>query len=151
MHPTPSEQLQAIRHLIKRAQADPELSPESDQLLADAARLLRRLERSWPKRMPFLVDDNQRALRLLIELRPDLGPLAAEISAAMERPPADGEEAAHDLNVELQGLLARAVHVLADDVDGDQKRARIAEHLHHRIAADPALNRHPAERPAIEP
>ncbi|MGB5760729.1 MAG: hypothetical protein WBM50_27695 [Acidimicrobiales bacterium] len=151
MHPTPSEQLQAIRHLIERAQADPELSEESDRLLGDAIRLLRRLERSWPKRMPFLVDDNQRAIRLLGELRPDLSPLAEEISAATERPPANGEEAADALNAQLQGLLARAVDVLADDPDGDRGRARISEHLRHRIAADPALNRHPVERPAIDP
>ena len=150
MHPTASEQLQAIRYLIERAQADPELSAESDQLLGDAMRLLRRLERSWTKRMPFLVDDNQRAIRLLDELRSDLAPLAEEISAATERPPADGEEAATDLNVQLQSLLARAVHVLADDLDGDRGRARIAEHLRHRIAADPALNRHPIERPVID-
>ena len=100
--------------------------------------------------MPFLVDDNQRAIRLLDELRSDLAPLAEEISAATERPPADGEEAANDLNVQLQSLLARAVHVLADDLDGDRGRARIAEHLRHRIAADPALNRHPIERPVID-
>ncbi|MDH3682964.1 MAG: hypothetical protein OEV40_23790 [Acidimicrobiia bacterium] len=119
------------------------------QLLADAARLLRRLERSWPKRMPFLVDDNHRALRLLEGLRPDLPSLAREISAAMEHPPVDGEEAATDLNLGLQGLLARAVHALADDADGDKGRARIAEHLRRRLAVNPALNRDPVERPVI--
>lgn len=150
MHPTPSEQLQAIQRLIERVQADPELPPDSEELLADAARLLRRLERSWPLRMPFLVDDNERAIRLLVELAPQLGSLRAEISAAAERRPPLGEDATHDLNLELQGLLARAVRALADDADGDRGRARIARHLRSRVAADPALNRRVTPRPAFE-
>lgn len=151
MHPTPNEQLQAIGHLIDRVQANPELSPGSVQLLGDALRLLRRLERSWSRRMPFLIDDNRRAMWLLDELRPLLTSLSAEIPAAAELPAAESEEAARRINVELQGLLARAVHVLGDGPDGDRGRARIAEHLRHRIAADPALNRDPVERPVVGP
>ncbi|MGF1599857.1 MAG: hypothetical protein ACFCVK_23590 [Acidimicrobiales bacterium] len=150
MHPTPTEHLRAVRHLIERAQADPDAAAGSAHLLTDAVRLLRRLERSWPARQPFLVDDNRRAIRLLGELAPDLGPLAHEVAAASDRPPVDGEDAAHERNLELQALLARAVHVLADDAAGDRGRARIAEHVRQRIAADPTLNRDPAERPPIE-
>lgn len=151
MHPTPTEQLQAIRFLIEQARADREQSAASQQLLADATRLLRRLERSWPKRMPFLVDDNRRALRLLSELRPHLAPLDAEIAEVDRRPATDSEESAHKRNVELQGLLGRAVHLLPDDSDGDRGRAKITQHLRQRTAADPALNRDPAERPPLDP
>lgn len=150
MYPTPSEQLQAVRHLIERVQAGEELTAESAQLLTDAARLLRRLERSWPRRMPFLVDDSRRVLAMLSELRPNLPTLEEEIAAATERPPPDGPDAAHQRNLELRDLLARAVHALPDDADGDAGRARIAEHLRRRLLADPALNRDPIPPPLAD-
>ena len=59
MHPTPEEQLRAIeRRLAEVVEAEPSLSASSRQALDDARRLLRRLEGSLAKRLPFLQADN---------------------------------------------------------------------------------------------
>ncbi|MFT5531466.1 MAG: hypothetical protein ACI91O_001493 [Candidatus Poriferisodalaceae bacterium] len=143
MHPTPEEQLAAIGGFVERAASDPALGAETAATLADASRLLRRLERSWPARMPFLTCDSQFAADLLIDLAPQLPSLAREIEAASSEPVAENEPAAHAINTRLQGLLARAVRELPDDLTGDAGRTRIAQYLRRRLAADPALNRDP--------
>lgn len=151
MHPTPDEQLRAIRRLVDGAAADPAIAPESEAMLTDASRLLRRLERSWARRLPFLVRDNELSGGLLAELAPQLSAdLAAEIEVVTTSLPVNDEAAAHEMNKRLQGLLGQAGHLLPDDADGDAGRARIADHLRARLAADPALNRTPADRPPVE-
>jgi hypothetical protein len=157
MHPTPDEQLQAVLRRLDEVDAEPSLlPPPARQALDDARRLLRRLERSWAQRLPFLVADNRLAVDLLGDLAPLLPDLSAEIdAAATEHSSLDSvthEPTAHDLNTRLQALLGRAVHLLPDSDDGDVGRARIADHLRSRLAADPTLNRTPTDRlPRQEP
>ncbi len=91
MHPTPDEQLRAAHRLIEQVTADPALSAESKELLDDASRLLRRLERSWPHRLPFLAADNRLAADLLTALTPLLPDLAPDIEAATAELPVDDE------------------------------------------------------------
>ena len=157
MHPTPEEQLQAVLRNLDEVAAETSLAPAPRAALEDAQRLLRRLERAWARRLPFLLLDNQLATKLLASLAPLLPDLADEIETtttehtAIARHDID-EPAGHDLNKRLQGLLGRAVHLLPDDTDGDAGRARIAEHLRSRLGADPALNREPSDRlPPLEP
>ena len=161
MHPTPDELLRAIQRRLGQVKAEAALTPVARDALDDAERLLRRLERTWSHRLPFLVVDNRLAVDLLRSLAPHLPELSAEIDAAAakvegagsgeptmsgaDEPPVD-EPTVHDLNKQLQGLLGRAVHLLPDDADGDTGRARIADHLRARLAANPALNRTPSDR-----
>lgn len=156
MHPTPDEQLRAVQRRLEQVRAEEALTPASREALDDAERLLRRLERTWSRRLPFLVVDNRLAIDLLRSLAPLLPELSAEIDAAAVEgsgepaesgagPPVD-EPTAHELNKRLQGLLGRAVHLLPDDAAGDAGRARIADHLRSRLAANPALNRTPTDR-----
>jgi hypothetical protein len=160
MHPTPEEQLRAIeRRLAEVAEAEPSLSASSRHALDDTGRLIRRLEGSLAKRLPFLQTDNELAARLLADLAPLLPDLTAEIDAALgvgsgaartdddaDQAPID-EPRAHEHNKRLQGLLGRAVHLLPDNPEGDAGRAHIAAHLRSRLAADPVLNRTPIPRP----
>ena len=146
MHPTPEEQLQAVLRLIDAVATDPGIAPESQEILADAGRLIRRLRRSWARRLPFIVRDNELAAELLAGFSPRLPELADEIQAAAASLPVDDEPSAHEVNKQLQDLLGRAVHLLPDDAEGDAARVRIADHLRARLAADPALNRTPTDR-----
>ena len=152
MHPTPEEQLRVIeRRLAEVVEAELSLSASSRQALDDARRLLRRLEGSLAKRMPFLQADNQLAARLLQDLAPLLPDLSVEIdsviapSDSVNQGPVD-EPAAHERNKQLQGLLGRAIHLLPEGPEGDAGRARVAAHLRSRLAADPVLNRNPIDR-----
>ena len=113
MHPTPEEQLRAIeRRLAEVVEAEPSLSASSRQALDDARRLLRRLEGSLAKRLPFLQADNELAARLLADLAPLLPDLSAEIESVTatgdgaNHRPVD-EPAAHERNKHLQGLLGQ--------------------------------------------
>ena len=151
MHPTPEELLQAIVRNLDQVAAEPSLASESREALDDARRLVRRLERSWAQRLPFLLLDNQLAAELLHSLIPLVPDLADEIETAVaDHTSLAGhrldEPAVHDMNKRLQGLVGQAVHILPDDADGDAGRSRIAAHLRSRLAADPALNRSPSGR-----
>lgn len=146
MHPTPEEQLQAILRLIDLAAGDPEMAAETKSTLADASRLVRRLERSLAIRLPFLADDNELAAELLTALAAQLPTLAEGIATATSDLPIASETKAHQTNKRLQELLGQAIHLLPDNAAGNDGRARISDHLRTRIAADPALNRSPAER-----
>lgn len=146
MHPTPDEQLRAVLRLVDGASADPGLAEETKAALVDAGRLIRRLERSWSARLPFLTVDNELAAELLADLAPLLPSLQNEIEAAVGAPEPRDEPTAHAANKRFQDLLGRAVHLLPDDPSGDDGRARIVAHLRSRLAADPALNRTPADR-----
>ena len=140
MHPTSEEQLAAVRRLLDDVAADDGLTERSRATLEEAARRLRRIERGAAARLPFLVADNKASRALLDEL----DDLAPELAAAV--PPVDQEAehhepAAHRLNKELRGLLARAVHELPETERGEGWRRRLADHLRRRIAADPSINR----------
>lgn len=146
MHPTPEEQLQAVLRLVNHAATDPGMTPETKSTLADASRLIRRLDHSLATRLPFLVTDNELAAELLTDLAAHLPTMAEAIKTATSELSTFDEPKAHEANKRLRELLAQAVHLLGDNSTGNDGRARIAEHLRTRVAADPALNRSPAER-----
>ena len=149
MFPTPTDQLKAARRQIELARESDPASAEALELLDGAAKLLRRLELQWDRRLPFLLDDNARAGCLLDELRPFLPNLAVEIEAEAARPSPQSEDQAHRVNLAWQRLLARAVNELPTTGVGDSGRARIAAHTIERIAANPALHRDPSGRPPL--
>lgn len=140
MHPTTEEHLAAVRRLLDEVAADPGVSGSSRLALDEAAKRLRRVERSGAARLPFLVGDN----RASVELLAGLGDMAPDVVAAI--PDIDGagqhrEPDVHELNKQLRALMARAVRELPDDGEGDAWRARVALHLRARIAIDPSINR----------
>ena len=137
MYPTPDDFLASIGRLVEQGAGGSH---------DDAARLVRRLQRSWPLRHRFLVEDNQLGLDLIIGLS-ELAPALADEIATVTMPAVwIDERSAHDINNRIQDLIARAVHELPDSDEGDAARARIARHLRLRIRANPALNREPLER-----
>lgn len=146
MHPTPEEQLNAILRLIEDAASDSRMAEEPKALLADAGRLIRRLERSWSSRLPFLTRDNELAIELLSEIGPLLPVLQKKIDALAGTATQPDEPSSHAVNKQCQELLSEAVHLLPDDSAGDNGRARIVAYLRSRLAADPALNRTPTDR-----
>ena len=78
MRPTVAEQLGGVLRWLDAVAADPGLSAASVERLADATRVLRRLETSAPARMPFLFADNDATEALL----GDLGVTAAPAGTA---------------------------------------------------------------------
>ena len=145
MHPTVGEQLIGVVRRLEGVIEDPGLSLESQRSLTDSIRLLRRLESSLPRRLPFLRADNAATTMLLREIVPHLPAALAdaiEVSGATWSD-LDDEDEAHRVNKSLRELLTRAVRALPATVDGDAARRRIATHLRRRVAADPALNRDP--------
>lgn len=131
----------------------------SAALLADAGRLLRRLEGTWAEILPFLVADSRATAALLVDLAPLLdGELATAIADAAART-AGGSATLHELQIavaaahndELRGLLSDAIASLPDDEAGRRATAAIGAHLRRRLDADPTNARpgRPA-RPAHE-
>jgi hypothetical protein len=147
MYPTPEEQLAAAWRQITEAAADPALASDTVERLDNAARLLRRLERSLSRRLPFLLEASARARLLLNELRSDLPALAADIDVLSSRASARSGPAAHATNLAWQRLLARAVSELPVDDAGERGISLIAAHLRTRSASDPSLHRHPTALP----
>ena len=148
MHPTVDEQLRGIRRLLQIVVADEPLSPSSTEVLADATRMLRRLEASWGHVLAFLVADNQAMVGLLSDVAPllgaDLGTDIAATLAAHRAAPGQRDldvGVAHERNMALRALLARAVTTLPDDDTGRSARVAITAHLRQRLDRHPMLGR----------
>jgi hypothetical protein len=140
MYPTSEEHLAAVRRLLDEVTGDPGLSDASRRALEEAARRLRRVERSGAARLPFLVRDTRAGVALLAALpvtAKDIVAAVPEIDEAAEH----HEPTAHELNMHVRELLSRAVRELPDDEEGEAWRARLAVHLRERIATDPSTNR----------
>ena len=139
MHPTGPEQLRGVRRQLADLAAEDGAAPELRAALADAGRILERLEASWPARLPFLLADNAATEALLAELGAEAP--AAGVAAGGGRRRA--EEAAHERNKALRASLAAVVAALPPPPEADDVRRRVATHLRTRLAADPALHRRP--------
>jgi hypothetical protein len=141
MHPTGPEQLRGVRRQLASVLADPSLGEANRAVVADAARILERLETSWPARRRFLIADND-ATEALLEA------LGAAVPA--DRRDADRSEAdAHERNLALRAALDATVAALPPSPEGDDARRRVATHLRRRLAADPSLNRRPEAYPTM--
>ena len=147
MHPTVDEQLRGVRRLLQIVAADDGLSPAATEALADASRILRRLQSSWAQVPAFLASDNRATAAVLTEIAPLLpAELAADAvamaSGCAEPHLADLDLAAvHERNKALRALLAQAVTALPHDDAGARARRVIAAHLCQRLARDPSLGR----------
>ncbi len=156
MHPTIDEQLQGVRRLLDAVAADPGLTPTSGAALADATRLLRRIEGTWARVLPFLVLDTRATAALLDELAPLLPePLATDVRATVrgERsgPHLEPEQldpaGAAARNVEVRTLLSAAIAALPDDEPGRRARRAVVAHARRRLEADPLNARAPKAPP----
>jgi hypothetical protein len=136
VHPTVDAQLRGVGRLLQVVAANADLSPESTEALAEATRMLRRLEASWPRLLPFLDWDN-RATAAVLE---QVAPLLPAGSAAASRPD-PAITLPHERNQALRGLLADAIVALPEGDAGAGARAAIAAHLRERVDRNPALGR----------
>ena len=152
MHPTVEEQLRGIARLLAIVALDDALSPASAEALADATRMLRRMQATWRRVPAFLAHDNQATAAVLGEIAPLLpAEMAASVAAAVAAHP--GESPLGDLDVVavdernqvLRALLAQAIAALPRDDAGTRARAAIAAHLRQRVERDPTLGRVPGE------
>ena len=82
MHPTGAEQLRGVRRALAAVAEDEALAPEHREALVDAARVLERLEASWPARLGFLLADNRATEALLAELGADIPSSGAPAASA---------------------------------------------------------------------
>jgi hypothetical protein len=137
VRPTVEEQLRGVGRLLQVVAADADLSPESTEALAEASRMLRRLEVSWPHMVPFLDSDNRATAAVLEQVAPLL---PAELAAAASRPDA-AISPAHERNQVLRALLAQAIVALPGGEAGAQARTAIGAHLRERVDRNPALGR----------
>ncbi len=136
MRPTIAEHLLGIARLLDDVVEDEGLSEASRQALADAVKQTRRLAGGADSRHEFLCWDNEASAEILVTLdvaalRTSTGELDQLADDPVER------------NVELRGLLAAALRSLPKDERGLESRARIQQHLRHRVDANPALNKQP--------
>jgi len=136
MHPTVDEQLRGIGRLLHAVAADAGLSPDAAEALADASRMVRRLEASWPHLLFFLDSDNHATEAVLADVAPLLPPGFADESSRL-----DAGGTAYERNQALRELLADAIVALPDGDDGARARTAIAVHLRRRIDRNPALGR----------
>jgi len=137
MRPTVAEQLAVIRRIVDTARADTASDPAAGAAALElASGQLRRLERSEPHRLSFLVEDNLSTAELLTDLAVLVPALAPPAVGPDDGP---GEDTAAARNDRLRALLVRAVHELPDTPDGDAGRARIAAHLRRRVERNPVL------------
>lgn len=121
MDPTIEAELAAVRRSLGEIAAGDEVSAEVGAQLSELARSLQVLERSWAKRLPYLVADNAALAALLGELAdPDCTPLDTDIGAATyASDPVYDPAAADKANSALRAQLAR---VIVESAEGDEAR-----------------------------
>lgn len=117
MRPTFDEQLTGADRLLRDAQADPDLAPDTAELIRNARRLIGRVNAGWSTALPFLRRDNDR-MAALLGVEPPTGTDLASAAAG---------------NEELRGRLAARIHELPPGPD----RTAIGVYLRERAAADP--------------
>jgi hypothetical protein len=139
MRPTIDEQLDGAQRLLGVVAGDEQLSPDSREVLGNAARLLRRVHGSWASVLPFLVEDNAELASLLGGLTGLVPTLAPDVAAALGTAPRHELDvaAATERNTALRALLARAVRELPRTPDGLAARTRIGHYLRTRVEIDP--------------
>lgn len=113
MQPMPDVELAGARRSLSSVARDPRLPSDASREIEHVIRTIRRVEKSWPVLLPYLVQSNGRLAALLRELAP-LAPaeLAEEIDAVLaETPEGLGVDlgSANEHNEALRGLLARFV------------------------------------------
>ncbi|WP_326837306.1 hypothetical protein VSH64_20830 [Amycolatopsis rhabdoformis] len=136
MRPTVDDQLHGAQRLLDAVAADPELSRDSREHLANVRRLLTQVGRSWSALLPFHTADNLTMAELLTRWAPAGTALAEEISQATQ-PVETGFDPtrAAERNAELRALLSR---VIADLPRTGAGHREITEYLVRRVETDPS-------------
>ncbi len=148
MEPTIEAELAAVRRILNDLASGGEVSDEVSTELVGLDHNLRLVERSWARRLPYLLADNGDLVTLLQELSPPppADGLAREIretvGALAEKAEVDGQvldpAAADETNRVLRGLLAR---LIVESAEEDETRrltvrrrvsAALAESLEER-------------------
>lgn len=124
MKPTIQEQLHGIGRLVDHGSAE---------LLESAAKQLKRLAGAVAHRPAFLQWDNEMMIALLDDL-------TSASAAELQSERFVDDEARNDA---LRERLTSLIHSLPYGEAGDQARRSIADHLCARVAANPALHKHP--------
>jgi hypothetical protein len=117
MEPTIEAELSAVRRCLAELAARDDVPEAVGVVLSELGRSLRLVERSWSKRLPYLLADNDRLGALLGDLAPDTGELAPVIGEALddlaEQARRDGPSldpaAADRSNRVLRSLLATTI------------------------------------------
>jgi hypothetical protein len=144
MLPTPEADLRRTRESLEALVADGEISSTATHVLRETIRSLRRLERTWPRLLPYLVEENVATQALLEELAPLLpSELRSEIEAARAAAPRTIDRrlletaAVEGVNADLRSLLARAIVGLPGDETGTEARGRALNHLKRTVTLRP--------------
>lgn len=142
MRPTIQEHLLGVGRVVDELAADPELSDDSAELAASAAKQLKRLAASVTARPSFLRWDNHTMSALLSELVPLL-PDEAQHLVAQSNETAGPSPDDETRNEALRRLMTVVIQALPDGQSGDRARRAVADHLRARAAANPALHKNP--------
>lgn len=135
MRPTISEQLRATRRILNEAVLPQIDNNYSARILEMALSNLEMLETAWANVLPFLRWDNEAALKLLRQLRNEVGSdLASAIDQAESDPSGDSLDASalQARNEALQALVQKTIGAC-----GPEGRRRIHAQLLERTARYP--------------
>jgi hypothetical protein len=133
-----TDQLTGIRRILEQIIAPELREGYPSQVLRGIVKNLAMLEGAWTRILPFLEWDTTATAALLDEAAPNLdGDLARRIGEKVRQElPSGSLEDLEQRNTELRGLLAEAIHQLAQQ-DGGAGLARIEEHLVERTRRYP--------------
>ena len=138
MRPGMTDQLSGIRRILDEIIAPELREGYPSQVLRGIVKNLAMLEGAWSRILPFLEWDTTATAELLEEATPHLDAgLAQRISGTLAQDlPSGSLEDLEQRNTELRGLLAEAIHQLAQQ-DGGARVQRIKEHLVQRTRRYP--------------
>ncbi len=139
MRPGMTDQLSGIRRILEEIIAPELREGYPSQVLRGVVKNLGMLEGAWVRILPFLEWDTPATASLLEEAAPHVdADLRQRITNALARDLAAGSlEELEERNTELRGLLADAVHQLAQQEDAAAVRGHIRDHFVERTRRYP--------------
>jgi hypothetical protein len=139
VRPGMTDQLSGIRRILDEIIAPELREGYPSQVLRGIVKNLAMLEGAWVRILPFLEWDTTATAALLQDAAPHVDTaLAQSISDAVARElPSNSPEDLEQRNVELRGLLADAIHQLAQREEARDVQQHIKEHLVERTRSYP--------------
>lgn len=134
-----TDQLSGIRRILDQIIAPELREGYPSQVLRGIAKNLAMLEGAWSRILPFLEWDTTATAVLLEQAAPHVDDaLAQRITEGVgQELPSGSLEDLEQRNTELRGLLAEAIHALAQREEAAAVRQRIKEHLVERTRRYP--------------
>lgn len=134
-----TDQLSGIRRILDQIIAPELREGYPSQVLRGIVKNLAMLEGAWSRILPFLEWDTSATAALLEEAAPQVdGALGKRVTEAVGAElPSGSLEDLEQRNTELRGLLAEAIHQLAQRDETAGVRQRIKEHLVERTRRYP--------------